>query len=606
MIVKFKQYQFDLERLVLTENGTAIPLNEKSTKILSLLLSAPDQIHSKAEILERVWSDRVVTDQVVFQNINLLRNLLGNEAIKTFTKKGYQWQIPLEFVSKPKNQIGPQDKSEVEEIPQKTPGMANGKRFAVIACILCIVLTGLLLSFNAPSPSTSRVSDANNNQFAGVSEQLIVTMESLDLDHVVVTTDERFNQQAFDSPFQMWSEAGYQTTDLMLAHKSYITKNGYVLRFQIQGAERGWEGYVEGQSIESNIRQLTNLIRKLSSSNYFTVTADRHALAELTLLQNNSATTSLLEIQQIKHQFQSENFDFANAMADSLLSKSHSILHRGIVLSLKTRIAMATESWDSAALSVNAASNIFDELNIPHLQARVLIEKAWVLFVTEGTRGSMEALNTAANKARIANEPLIEVNAHLIQSFMASKSDQFELRHAKLDLAKQLIELHALHEEHQITLLNYTTWGLESVDDALPYYWAILNKPIYKQYEQEYYIAAEKLRKIYIAKEDWKNANRTIQSWQAEAFQHMALAEILYAQGSEQESSQEAQVAFTKGQISYRKKEALDAALLILLIQQKQNQGVQSEYIDYIKHNASKRWLRQNRAKLNGLSGVEI
>ncbi|MDK1287322.1 winged helix-turn-helix domain-containing protein [Pseudoalteromonas umbrosa] len=98
MKLAFEDFQFDIQALTLLKDGRKISLKEKPAQILALLITQPDKIHSKVEILEEVWPGRTVTEQVVFQNIGHLRALFGDEAIKTFSKKGYQWQLPCDPV----------------------------------------------------------------------------------------------------------------------------------------------------------------------------------------------------------------------------------------------------------------------------------------------------------------------------------------------------------------------------------------------------------------------------------------------------------------------------------------------------------------------------
>ncbi|MBQ4836244.1 winged helix-turn-helix domain-containing protein [Pseudoalteromonas luteoviolacea] len=98
MKLAFDDFQFDIQALTLSKDGRKISLKEKPAQILALLITQPDKIHSKVEILEEVWPGRTVTEQVVFQNIGHLRALFGDEAIKTFSKKGYQWQLPCDPV----------------------------------------------------------------------------------------------------------------------------------------------------------------------------------------------------------------------------------------------------------------------------------------------------------------------------------------------------------------------------------------------------------------------------------------------------------------------------------------------------------------------------
>ncbi|TMP38034.1 winged helix-turn-helix domain-containing protein [Pseudoalteromonas rubra] len=96
MKLTFQDFEFDCQNLALSKQGRKISIKEKPATLLGLFLSDPQKIYSKAEILEHVWPGRTVTEQVVFQNIGHLRALFGDDAIKTFSKKGYQWQLPVQ------------------------------------------------------------------------------------------------------------------------------------------------------------------------------------------------------------------------------------------------------------------------------------------------------------------------------------------------------------------------------------------------------------------------------------------------------------------------------------------------------------------------------
>ena len=91
----FNNFKFNSQSFLLTQNDQPLPIRNNEANLLAFLLANPAQIHSKDTILENVWAGRVVSEQAVFQAVSNLRNLFGEDAIKTFSKKGYQWQIPL-------------------------------------------------------------------------------------------------------------------------------------------------------------------------------------------------------------------------------------------------------------------------------------------------------------------------------------------------------------------------------------------------------------------------------------------------------------------------------------------------------------------------------
>ncbi|NOU50511.1 transcriptional regulator [Pseudoalteromonas sp. JBTF-M23] len=129
MKFSFSHFEFDCVNLVLTNNGKVFSLNEKPAKLLALLLMESERIHSKDEILEAVWPGRTVTNQVVFQSIGHLRALFGDDAIKTFSRKGYQWQLPLTPVTQDNiaqsNQAASEDKTSLQDAPSHNDSLSE-------------------------------------------------------------------------------------------------------------------------------------------------------------------------------------------------------------------------------------------------------------------------------------------------------------------------------------------------------------------------------------------------------------------------------------------------------------------------------------------------
>ncbi|MCO7186927.1 MULTISPECIES: winged helix-turn-helix domain-containing protein [unclassified Pseudoalteromonas] len=134
MKLTFQDFEFDCQNLALSKQGRKISIKEKPATLLGLFLSDPQKIYSKAEILEHVWPGRTVTEQVVFQNIGHLRALFGDDAIKTFSKKGYQWQLPVqpaepaeelpqpdETMEQSVSAPGQQSSGQEKEPPQRVP-----------------------------------------------------------------------------------------------------------------------------------------------------------------------------------------------------------------------------------------------------------------------------------------------------------------------------------------------------------------------------------------------------------------------------------------------------------------------------------------------------
>lgn len=95
LIVQYQTSNYIIDSNALTVkacNGETLTIRPKTCQLLLLLIRNAGQPVNKQTILDDVWGDSVVAEQVVFQSINELRQLFQNEdVIKTIPKQGYVW-----------------------------------------------------------------------------------------------------------------------------------------------------------------------------------------------------------------------------------------------------------------------------------------------------------------------------------------------------------------------------------------------------------------------------------------------------------------------------------------------------------------------------------
>ncbi|WP_286272319.1 winged helix-turn-helix domain-containing protein [Thalassotalea hakodatensis] len=93
MIYQTLNYQLSEHDLTVKDSaGTKLNIRPKTCQLLLLLVKSSGKPISKQLLLETVWADTIVSEQVVFQSINEIRQLFsGSEVIKTIPKQGYVW-----------------------------------------------------------------------------------------------------------------------------------------------------------------------------------------------------------------------------------------------------------------------------------------------------------------------------------------------------------------------------------------------------------------------------------------------------------------------------------------------------------------------------------
>lgn len=94
MILKTSQFEFNLTTNSLTHKGVAISLRPKTLELLRYLLVNRDRIISHEELLDEIWSNVVVQEQIIAQSLHEIRKLFGDRScVKTYKKRGYQWNL---------------------------------------------------------------------------------------------------------------------------------------------------------------------------------------------------------------------------------------------------------------------------------------------------------------------------------------------------------------------------------------------------------------------------------------------------------------------------------------------------------------------------------
>jgi DNA-binding winged helix-turn-helix (wHTH) protein len=92
----------------ISANGKTIRLEPKVMEVLVCLAGRAGEVVSKESIIQQVWSDRFVTDEVLTTAVFQLRKALGDEArnprfIQTISKKGYRLIATVSFERAPSN-----------------------------------------------------------------------------------------------------------------------------------------------------------------------------------------------------------------------------------------------------------------------------------------------------------------------------------------------------------------------------------------------------------------------------------------------------------------------------------------------------------------------
>lgn len=132
MIYEFEQFELDLARFELRENGKPCILEPQVLALLALLIENRERLMSKEEIFEKLWRGRVVTDATLLSRIKSARQALGDSGktqrfIKTVYGKGFIFVADVKAVTKPAMAPSLQNK-QLGTASQPIPGGDQGQR----------------------------------------------------------------------------------------------------------------------------------------------------------------------------------------------------------------------------------------------------------------------------------------------------------------------------------------------------------------------------------------------------------------------------------------------------------------------------------------------
>ena len=83
--------QIDSERYSIQKDGKESIIPKKEFELLSFLMSTPDKVFRREEILSSVWGDPKISDRTIDVHVRKLREKFGSGIIRTVKGVGYRY-----------------------------------------------------------------------------------------------------------------------------------------------------------------------------------------------------------------------------------------------------------------------------------------------------------------------------------------------------------------------------------------------------------------------------------------------------------------------------------------------------------------------------------
>jgi len=437
MIYQTHDHQIDEQALTI-KNADSISLNirPKTCQLLLLLLKNSGKAINKQTLLETVWADSVVTEQVVFQSINEIRQLFANtEVIKTIPKQGYVW-LPSVTIE--------------ERIKSKhvSSNRVTIKNALLVLCLLIGVLASYSLfeqqndSLNEEQLIQQNVSgsvvilptqnqiEGNDHRWIrlGMMDQVIQRLPNSQ-SHAVLQTDYVLEVlRRASAPLNNVLTAHIQQifkvsgAELIVSSKLSGAPHDYQLTYVFHYRDRLKKGVLLNRKIQSLIDEFSLLIAKQLGDNVLPLEVAYQADFNNELL--GAAIEKRLE----------GDYESANPMLESIvLSNSENLTAQRLLAGNLLRL----RDFKLAAERVDIALPLAKKLKDKDELTRLLYLKALLHYVTYNDSNAADIAEQALTAAKENNDWLLMAHIKNIQANVAINNNDYQLAEALFHEEKQ-------------------------------------------------------------------------------------------------------------------------------------------------------------------------
>ncbi len=623
----FSDFCFDTQHQVLYQRGDVVSLSVNQVKLLSLFLEQPTKILSKDDILSSVWPRKVLSDQVVFQTISQLRVVVGEGAIKTFPKRGYQWQLAISDA--PVNEHHPQH--------QSNNSLAHNKVAYWLSALAVMFVTSAYLWMTVKEQPQAPVTTQGNQQFANwyvipfatrastlpqptldvLNTQLKQTMTEVETSSSDSNSGLTGAWRFFASPFMERKKylSANNPNGVLLSGVVYSYQHAqqqtpyFILEYLAQGSQRQWRGYVHVQSLSQVEELLYQALEPVLLSDFFNEPSESAATAELaTLIARYPEHLALLQ-QLIERQIEQTEYDIADAQIEKLSTLAvaqQQPVYVAYAHWLRGKLLLELEQHQLAMQQFEQTQSLLAEIDLLALQSEVSQSQIDVAGVSSDFAQIQSHLFRGASHARLANRPMQEIRAYTLLSIKAAKLKLYKERYDYLKQAELLIDDYQLDDSHRM-LTDYH-WALfaEQKEEKLRHYQSVLRRPVTLDNFWVFFSVTEKLLSYAIEEQQWATAQSLALGITEPARQAYLLTKIHLAKHQPRLAIQQAERAFNLARTQGIDWIGLEMALTLLELLQDDSDPAQVTLSKrYISNTAKSWWLKRHQQRLQQV-GVTV
>jgi len=617
MRYSFKEFEFDSNSLVLTKTGNSVAIRHNEAKVLALLLEQTDKVFSKEEILSLVWQDKVVSEQAVFQNISHLRSLFGNDAIKTFPKRGYQWQFLVEVI--PEEIASTQDKNTVDEsvftadsdkdVSLTTASKATltqAKNYWPYAIILFIVILLLVLFSLEDKPQQESNQPLKEMAYIPLSHaQDDDSSPLIDNEYFDFTELSNISTDEFHNTLELTYPKLAQSHPLILtAHMRRHKKHSYI-DFLVKGPFGEWRGQLTGDSTSDVINKLQkHLQQDVIYDLLNTAQTPELKQANLSIAHQQSPKDLIILSALIDVYIAMNELEKAMVMADKLANiseKQGNWQQLGNALLLQSKVLTRKELYELSSHKLSTAIRYFEQIDDLKRQADAWFAQSWLDHQEDDYPAIKDSLLTSAKLSLEAKDIPRELDALTYLSVLAHKHHQADDKYLYLQQAETKMKGYQLPIYHFAKVPFHYAIYAKNTSDKEPHWEQVLE---YTQLTPDHWVAQSSRNSLlhhYLSQNRLIEAKALIDNLTTDNAQNSYLKTV-FAQkiGDSEAFNSLAQHTFELARLAGNEHLSLDVALM--LCSEPNTQVNYDFYSQYITDNSNKYWRRENEEKLLALN----
>lgn len=615
MIYCFNGFEFDADSLTLTQNKKPIAIRHNEAKVLALLLNKREEVLNKEAILDLVWQDKVVSEQAVFQNISHLRNLFGNAAIKTYPKRGYQWQVEVRVI-KPSFEKQAETEHAIAQVTEHpiAPSLATQnvaqnptQKYTTKHPLLLITFTlliALLIFFNLIKDENSG-DTINLGYIPIVNENNIADFELVSNAQLNITDITSVTNKEFTTSSELYFANLNQEYPLILTGQYREFEAQYYLDFIVKGPYDDWQGQLSASTkptlankLDQHLSQpfIYSLLNKPQSPAIKQATLSiAHQENPNDLITLGALIDSYIYLGELEKAMVLANKLEQTALAEQIpLQQGNAFLLQSTILTQKKLIDLSSDK-------LTKAITVFESINDLPRQADAWNAQSWLDHQNDDYPKVKESLLNSAKLALNAQDIERELHALTYLSIMAHKHKQETDKYLYLQQAETKMTSYNLPSYHFAKVpFHYAIFAKKPMAKE-PHFKRVLE---YSKLTPNHWVAQncrEQLMKYYIRENRLTDAGALLVGLNANNTENNYLKTLL-AKANEQSAEfiSYAKQTFEIAQLSGDTRIGLNVALLMLTSQDK---SINADFLaQYIDENADDYWRKSNKEQLMALN----